>query len=248
MKTEITVISLARDAERRASFARQAEAAGVDWRFFDACTALTPALQYDPADSIIAWGRALTPGELGVYASHYSLWQGLIASGADQLIAFEDDTLVDWAFIRRISEIDFSAQGVQFLKLFSRIASPCKCLRWEYIEPSRSLIRFTDYALGAQAYLITRSGAQTLVRHCRRVRRPIDHEMERFWAHGLPNLAVYPFPVIEISSPSRIGERMFCEPLSAASWELRGRRLASRALEKARRAAARFAPEPQLSL
>jgi glycosyl transferase family 25 len=246
IRTGISVISLAADSDRRGAFLRNAAMADVEWRFFDACTGLAPGLTYDPAESDVAWGRRLTQGELGCYASHFSLWQNLLASDLDQLIILEDDLLVDWGFIRLMLDVDFSAQGINYLRLFSRVPCPSRHIRWRYLDDSRALIRFVDYALGTQAYLITRNGAATLSLHCQRVRRAIDHEMDRFWDHGVPNLAVYPYPVVEISAPSRIGGSRFETSLIPPA--LRQRRLAARALEKVRRTMARVSPNPRLIL
>jgi glycosyl transferase family 25 len=248
MTSAVSVISVATDGERRARFTRDAAGAEVKWRFFDACTRLTPSLRYAAEDATVAFGRRLSPGELGCYASHFSLWEELLASDRDQMIVLEDDTLVDWRFLRTLIDIDFDAQGIHFLKLFARLSCPSKLIRWEYIEPSRALIQFRGYALGTQAYVITRKGAAALVEHCRRVRRPIDLEMERSWVHGLPTFAVFPYPVIELSSPSRIGARNVEEPLLRDNLLFRSRRVASRAIEKARRAAALLQPTPQLTL
>jgi glycosyl transferase family 25 len=37
------------------------------------------------------------------------------------------------------------------------------------------------------------------------LKRPIDVELDRPWAHGIQNLSVFPFPVIEESVDSTIG-------------------------------------------
>jgi glycosyl transferase family 25 len=246
VRTEILVINLAHDTDRREAFTRQASAAGVSWNFFQACTALAPGLAYDPADSLRACGRPLTTGELGCYSSHFSVWQKLQTSDWDQLIVMEDDLLVDWAFIRLMVGRDFAAQGINYLRLFSRLIPPFRHIRWRYLDDSRRLIRYLDYAYGTQAYLITRKGAATMARHCQRVCRPIDHEMDRFWSHGVPDLAVYPPPVVEISAPSRIGGGRY-EGASVARAVLR-RHAASWLMEKARRKWARFSPNPRLTL
>src|SRR3546814_16842386 len=39
--------------------------------------------------------------------------------------------------------------------------------------------------------------------------RSIDDEMDRSWAHGLPNLALYPAPILEAAVVSDIGNSRF---------------------------------------
>ena len=50
--------------------------------------------------------------------------------------------------------------------------------------------------------------------------------MDRFWAHGVPNIGLFPFPVMELGLPSTIeGER---RGLPRASWRdiaFQGRRI-----------------------
>jgi glycosyl transferase, family 25 len=244
VRTAIWVISLANDRDRRETFIRNAAAADVAWSFVDACPGLAPGLDYDPADSMVTVGRPLVAGELGCYASHFSLWEKLIQSEYDQLIVMEDDLLVDWAFVRLLLDVDFAARGIHYLRLFSRLMAPFKRLRWEYLEKSHHLIRFVGYALGCQAYVITRDGATTFLRHCRRVRLPLDHEMDRFWAHGLPNLAVYPYPFIELCSPSRIGDAR--HEADAVPLKFRAQGFLTRAADKACLAWARFSPNPAI--
>src|SRR5688572_19546264 len=104
VRTIIKVISIATDAERRRAFSERARDANIPWGFFDACTSLAPALTYDEELTIVRRGRPLQKSELGCYSSHYSIWAEFLASDADQLIVLEDDTLVDWGYLRRVVE------------------------------------------------------------------------------------------------------------------------------------------------
>jgi glycosyl transferase, family 25 len=205
VETSIVVISLPNATARRAKFSARAEQAPICWSFFDAHTELRPGLTYDPDDAIVAIARELHPAELGCYSSHYSAWLKLLESDGRQMIVLEDDTIVDWAFIAKLAAVDLRASGVSYLRLYAK--RPC---RWRRIgahavEPRRYLAEFLDYTWGTQAYAITRDAAERFVRHCRRVRRPIDNELDRSWDHGIPNLCIFPFPVIEESTASTIG-------------------------------------------
>ena len=73
---------------------------------------------------------------------------------------------------------------------------PCRRVQANAVDFQRHLIEYVDRVFGGQAYALTRAGAERLIRHCRTVRRPIDDELDRSWAHGLPNLCIFPFPVI----------------------------------------------------
>jgi GR25 family glycosyltransferase involved in LPS biosynthesis len=58
--------------------------------------------------------------------------------------------------------------------------------------------------MGTQAYLISSHKARSVVAAIRTISRPIDWEMDRFWANGLHNYALFPFPCLELSSGSSI--------------------------------------------
>lgn len=204
--TAIRVISLERAHERRAAFARDAGTTQRDWEFFAAHTTLSRSLQYDPAVVEGVYGRRLEPGEIGCYSSHFALWRWLLDSPYEQLLVLEDDVVVDWDFAREIAARPLSRQGIDYLRLFAKMPAPWRMVASPCFDPYRHLIRFTGYALGTQAYLLTRAGAEKLVRHGSRVEAPVDVFMDRTWDHGLLNLAIQPFPVYERHQRSSIGE------------------------------------------
>ncbi|HET8943831.1 MAG TPA: glycosyltransferase family 25 protein [Dehalococcoidia bacterium] len=205
LSTKVVVISLPDATERRAAFSARACGVGLDWRFFDAGRGLGLNLTYDPDEAIVSKGRPLSPGELGCYASHYAAWMTFLETRASQLVVLEDDTIVDWTFLEKLARIDLQASGISFLRLFAMDPGPCRRVQANAIEFQRHLIEYVDRVFGAQAYAITRAGAERLILHCQAVRRPIDDELDRSWVHGLPNLCIFPFPVIAQSGVSTIG-------------------------------------------
>jgi glycosyl transferase, family 25 len=231
LETLVLVISLADAVERRAGFAERARTTALRWKFFDAHRELGPGLTYQPDEAVVAKGRPLMPGELGCYSSHYHAWLTLLDSQATQMIVLEDDTIVDWTFLEQLAALDFTALGVSYLRLFAR--RPCAFrLHGKAIEPQHYLIEYAGYAHGTQGYVITRAGAERFVRHCRRVRRPVDIELDRAWDHGVPCLAVFPFPLTEISTASTIGSARWARSEIPAA--LRGARFRMRIVERAR--------------
>lgn len=202
IKTSIRVISMTTDTQRRALFSEAARLSQVEWSFYDANTSLAPQLSYKPRNSLVAMGRELRRGELGCYSSHYSLWLELARSDVDQMIVMEDDVLVDWAYINYLCSHDFGADGIPFLRLAS-LALPKSTNRGEYL--GRYLVHFIGYALGTQAYLVTRQGVDHLLKYARVVRAPIDIALDRTWWGAPPNLAIYPHPVVERYGESGIG-------------------------------------------
>jgi len=208
-RTKIVVISMTDATERRARFAERARNAGLAWQFVPAMTGLHPALSYAEEAAIVAKGRPLRGGELGCYSSHYAAWETLLADDFDQCVVLEDDVIVDWTFMRKAVETDFAAMGINYLRLYYKWPTRHAVLKENFIERARSIVELSGTAYGTQGYLITKAGARTLLDHCRIVKRPVDDEMDRSWAHGLRNLAVFPFPIIEESSQTIIGNARF---------------------------------------
>jgi len=233
VETLVLVISLPDAAARRSGFAGRAGDTTLPWRFFDAHRELGAGLTYRPKDAVVAKGRPLLAGELGCYSSHFHAWQTLLDSAAGQMIVLEDDTIVDVTFLEKLATLDFTARGVCYLRLFAKRPSAFR-LHGEAVEPQRYLVEYAAYAHGTQGYVITRGGAERFVRHCRRVRRPVDIELDRAWDHGVPCLAVFPFPLTEISTASTIGGAERWRP-SPVPPDLRGSRLRERVVERARR-------------
>lgn len=227
----VRVISLPGSVERRARMAEQLDATGLDWRFFDGWRTPPPELPYDPARARIARGRVLTPGELGCFASHWALWADfLFNSEADLLLALEDDLLLDPVFFQRLDAAVEAMGPIDYLRLYAKVPAG---IRNEAHFLHRHIARFSGKAYGTQAYLLTRRGAARFRRSIRRVERPIDDEMDRFWAHGMAIRAVFPFPVMEVQYGSTIEDtRRVLEPLTAAE---RARSFLVRGVEKARR-------------
>ena len=208
-RTKTVVISMENAAERRARFEDRARNASIPWSFYSARTNLHPDLSYDEQAAIVAKGRPLRAGELGVYSSHYAIWQALQADDADQYVVLEDDVIVDWTFVGKLAQVDLAAMGINYLRLYYKFPARAALVKENFIDRARSIVELAGNAYGTQGYAITKAGAKLFLDHCRIVCRPIDDEMDRTWVHGQRNLAVFPFPILEESAGSTIGDTRF---------------------------------------
>ncbi len=239
VRTKIFVISMRSAGERRRIFAESEIPDSIDWTFFDAHEVLHPDLHYDEDQAIIAKGRPLTAGERGCYSSHYALWKQLAEDDADQYVILEDDILADWSFIKPLIVEDHAETGRDYIRLYYKKPAPARILEKDFICRTTRLIEISGYCFGTQAYLLTKNGANRFIAHTRDVVRPIDDQMDRSWIHGIANLAVFPFPVLERSVSSEIGisrfdaykiperlrlKRFISRNRERASYQLRGRR------------------------
>lgn len=154
-------------------------------------------------------GRVLSRGEIGCYASHYSIWQDMVANETPQMIVLEDDTVVDWPYLERLAEVDLHALGFDYLRLYAKRPTYQRVVRNDFLQHSRTVVELIGLAYGTQGYAITLDAARRFVAHCQVVSRPIDDAMDRSWAHGVRNLALFPAPILEATVPSDIGASRF---------------------------------------
>lgn len=229
--TEVFVVSLVDAIERRSAFADRARDATLAWRFIDACTTRPESLTLDEQAVLRNKGRALTRGEIGCYGSHFLIWEDMVARDVAQAIVLEDDTIVDWAYLARLAETDLAAHRFDYLRLYAKRPTFQRVVAKDFLQHSRTVVELIGLAYGTQGYAITQAGARAFVAECRTIRRPIDDAMDRSWAHGVRNLALFPAPILEATVPSAIGAARFGGKDDPAFSALRQR--VSRRLERA---------------
>jgi len=198
----IIVVSLESARSRRDAFAKDAPQ-DESWRFFDASEVVDPLLRYDARLARTIHGRELSKGELGCYSSHYRLWYNLCEDNQYAgYIILEDDVLVDWEFLKKASySNDIEAD---YVRLYYRRPVRSRERKRGIIDHSRSLIEIHGYAYGTQGYIINKDGARKFLELFQCVERPIDDALDRVWHHGVPNLCLFPFPIMERIVPSDI--------------------------------------------
>jgi glycosyl transferase family 25 len=177
------------------------EVANLQWRFFDAGRTAPPALRYDPAEARRAIRRELTPGELGCYGSHFAVWQTIAAGPDEAAVVLEDDLLIDPGFFANLATTVEALAGHKFVRLHAK--APTSALIIGRVA-SRHVVRYRGAAIGAQGYILRREGARQWLASITAVVRPVDDEMERYWAHGVANIGLHPFPIIERMGASTI--------------------------------------------
>jgi len=205
--TQIKIISMADQRLRRAQFREQAERAGVEWDFVDALRDPPPGLAYDPRWAISHFGRPLAPGEIGCYASHWSVWRALVASGDAQWIVLEDDVVVDWAVMELLAQFQAATLGIDLIRLYSTHPFDYRIAINSFLGPHSHLVEVRGLFMGTQGYLLTRRAARELLRIGSQMARPVDWLMARYWEYDLRNYCLFPFPLWERFAPSHIGER-----------------------------------------
>lgn len=203
MKTiEIVVISLLNATERRCRIAATFEGSGLNWRFFDAHDFLRhPGLQYDPDKTKRRFGRQLSGPEIAICSSHVAVLDQYLQRGSsDYVLILEDDVIYDTNFpIEKFSTF-CADKRMNYVRLFAKHYVPAVRLGYFY---DRHLIRFRTSPTGAQAYLMSKSGARSFIESFRSIDQPVDLALDSFWRTRLPLYSIFPFPIIERFSRSQ---------------------------------------------
>lgn len=206
----IHVISMASHPERRHHISAEARRLQVHLNLFEACAPRHIAdypNSYDQTYRKKYFGYEMTPGEVGCFMSHRSLWQQCAQSDDVAWCILEDDVVLGPNFVGKIALAMDTAGEWDILRLMSE--------RWDrqgklYLRVNNEfrLMRYVRQPQGTAAYLIRPDAAKVLLKHTEKMRDAVDKMMDQYWLHGLRMLVLEPALVsIDVKLPSIIQER-----------------------------------------
>jgi glycosyl transferase, family 25 len=213
-KVEIVVMSIPTATARRRNIEAMFEGTGLRWSYFDAHTSLRYAgLRYDLAEIKQHFGRTLSPPEIAVCSSHVAILSEFLARGtADYILVLEDDVIFDTDFPLDAFAGFCAENGMDYVRLFGKHYATAIRLGFFF---DRSMVRYTTSPAGAQAYLMSKTGARKFLDSYPSITATVDLAMDAFWTTGLPIYSIFPYPIIERYSPTSI-------PMPAYLRELNG--------------------------
>ena len=199
---KIFVISLRTAEARRAEASEQMAKCGVAFEFFDAVEGGAShsdwfagidhrlfqlnTRRYDP-----------TPGEVGCYASHLSLWKWAI-SHDQPVVILEDDFQLEPGFAEIINDLEPLVSEFGFIRLQS-MRGPRALLKRlrraarEVLHRNGLTVHYlSDPPLYALAYAISPEAARTLARASSTLFAPVDKFLQHTWVHETPIYALSP--------------------------------------------------------
>jgi glycosyl transferase family 25 len=186
----VLYINLAGDKERRAHIEgalAQDNLEPIHIRALEPPFALTDAL----------FSNALSVGEIGCYASHMKAWDMLLVSGRPHALVLEDDARVP----PNLAELVDKMMGVlperwDLVHLYDHDCHPSRPLR--AVGNEHELVRYSRVPGGCVGYLLSRSGAQKLLRQELRC-WPLDTDFRRPWHFLLDSYGIRP-PLVDHDS------------------------------------------------
>ena len=234
---EIVVISLPGAIQRRRNIEAMFEGTGLTWSYFDAHNGLKhPGLRYDLGEVKQLFGRTLTGPEIAVCSSHVAVLSDFLERGqADHVLVLEDDVIFDTDFPLDAFSAFCAENGMDYVRLFGKHYASAVRLGFFF---DRSIVRFTTSPAGAQAYLMSKSGARKFLDSYTSIDATVDLAMDEFWKTQLPIYSIFPYPIIERYSPTSIPVN---ESRSELSLSEKLQRLANRAIAKGRKVAGNIA-------
>ena len=199
---KIFVISLRTAEVRRAEAIEQMAKYGVQFKFFDAIEgAAGHSDWFSGIDhrlfAINTRRHDPTPGEIGCYASHVSLWKWAVDH--DQpVIILEDDFQLEPDFPKVIDNLKPLVDQFGFIRLQS-MHGPRALLKrlrpaaWEVLRRDGLSVHYlSDPPLYALAYAISPEAARTLTRASATLFAPVDKFIQQTWIHETPIYALNP--------------------------------------------------------
>ncbi|MHA6964792.1 glycosyltransferase family 25 protein [Zobellella denitrificans] len=189
----VFVISLKRSQDRREYIATQFEREKVSFEFFDAVDGSdknNPLLKrYNYAKRLwLTSGKMPTNGEIGCYASHYSLWQKCVDM-ARPIVVVEDDATICPHAAQTLALVAEKIQQYGFLRLESIIRGENTLMEK---GGHYRIGRMSDNFGGTRAYAIAPWAAQKLLNGSESWSMPVDNYIGAAYFHGMESYHLHP--------------------------------------------------------
>nr|WP_120904081.1 glycosyltransferase family 25 protein [Helicobacter pylori] len=137
-------------------------------------------------------GKRMGFGELGCYASHYSLWQKCIELN-EAICILEDDIIVKERFKESLEFCDKHINELGYIRLMHLEENVAK--QKTFIKGVSQILHFKD-GLGTQGYVLAPKAAQKLLKYsAKEWVMPIDCVMDRHYWHGVKNYVLEEFAI-----------------------------------------------------
>ena len=157
------------------------------------------------------FGRDLTLGEFGCFYAHKRVLEKMIVKNLPYALILEDDFIFLDSFKENIGHLINCSYDWELVRLISKPKLKRK-LRKPVAELgiNNQLVRLGSAPGGAYAYLISKKGAEKLLKSMTKIWCPIDVLMGQPWKTNLEILAVMP-PIADVnwSFNSAIGGERF---------------------------------------
>ena len=211
---EIYVINLERSVDRKKSITEMARVLGLDLTYVNAVDGRNvddlTELGYSRRNNRRHYGRLLSAGEVGCYASHLKVAEKFVSSGEDMCVVLEDDAYIADEFSEFFKKISQSPNLLPNDALLINIgkssasANMFEVLEYESIVPL-SLFGTYQFPTTTRGLVWTRKGATEFLNKGHVISMPIDQYLKD-WLTRTPGGYCLETPVVlSINAPTEIG-------------------------------------------
>jgi len=192
---KIFVISLKRSTERRTVMQNRLDELGVNFEFFDAIDghAEPPHPLFSKYDYFkrlwLTNGRQPSKGEMGCYASHYSLWLKCVEQ-QEPILVIEDDAFVNSNMVEQLENITTAVNQFGFLRLEAP-SSKCKLFSKEKCDDYEVLFMDNNFD-GTRSYALTPAVAKRFILSSDKWCMPVDNFIGSLYLHHVPSYLFTP--------------------------------------------------------
>jgi glycosyl transferase family 25 len=191
----VFVINLDRDRDRLTRMIAECDRVGLKFERFAAVDGrhLGADLRAQFFDGDAQHEPALTPGEVGCYASHLSLHRLLQSRDAPFAVVLEDDVRLDDDLVTTIEQAINAVDDWDIIRLSNAAKSV-----FQPVAPlanGREVVRYWTVPNGTGGYLISRAGAMKFAAAAAKRKMPVDEDMRRPWRFELTTYGVLPPPI-----------------------------------------------------
>lgn len=188
MEIETYLINLDGADVRLASAQSQLEAINWPFKRFPAVngrnlTAQQQAL-YSEKHAFRAYGRSLSPGEIGCFLSHYEILQKFLSGSADYCLALEDDLRIEADFPELLQALlsYLQTSGSQGWYVVNLGNNPKKChtelTRLSTSRAEHMLVAAHHFPVLTTGLLWSREGAEAFIKSCVPIVAPVDQYLK----------------------------------------------------------------------
>ncbi|RVY68033.1 glycosyltransferase family 25 protein [Helicobacter pylori] len=137
-------------------------------------------------------GKRMGFGELGCYASHYSLWQKCIELN-EAICILEDDIIIKERFKESLEFCHKHINELGYIRLMHLEENVAK--QKTPVKGVSQILNFKD-GIGTQGYVLAPKAAQKLLKYsAKEWVMPIDCVMDRHYWHGVKNYVLEEFAI-----------------------------------------------------
>ena len=155
---------------------------------------LTPQdLEQYQTEDFSRYYKALTAGEIGCYLSHRKCWQHIIENDLDYALILEDDFLLveDLGSLGEyLTDITHPWDCIKLMenpvKRRAVKSMPCK---------DKQLIVFNKVPSKTCAYVMSKAGAEKMLRKSTKIERPVDIDFQYWWENDMRVFGLQPYMV-----------------------------------------------------